>query len=112
MLERGIASSRMKDWYDTWLLSRNFAFDPTLLAAVSATLAARQILTPTAEPIALSEAFAADASKLAQWNGFVRKAGIEDAPALAEAVRQSRALLAPVWDGAPVKSWSPGGPWR
>ena len=80
MVKLGLLNSRMKDFYDIWLLSRQFAFDgPTLATAIEKTFAHRG--TPiTPEPTAFSAAFATDASKATQWRAFLRKSRLDNAP--------------------------------
>jgi hypothetical protein len=57
----GIANSRMKDFFDIWVLSRRFEFDGTVLRrAIEATFTRRETKLPTAPPLALSAEFAND----------------------------------------------------
>lgn len=59
-------NSRMKDFYDVWLLARHFAFDGSVLAkAIAATFANRETAIDV-EPIAFTPAFTAQASTVAQ----------------------------------------------
>lgn len=61
MVALGRANSRMKDFYDIWILSRSFAFDDDRLArAIAATFARRGTVIPAEPPDALTPAFAAD----------------------------------------------------
>ena len=70
----GMATSRMKDLYDLWILARYFAFEgPTLCQAIRATFARRQTALPDSLPLVLSSAFAEDSAKRTQWQAFVRK---------------------------------------
>lgn len=72
MVALGRANSRMKDFYDIWILSRSFAFDDDRLArAIAATFARRGTEIPTDLPDALSPAFATDEQKQQQWRVFV-----------------------------------------
>lgn len=72
MVALGHANSRMKDFYDIWILSRSFSFDVDRLArAIAATFAQRGTEIPTELPDALSPTFAADEQKLKQWRVFV-----------------------------------------
>jgi hypothetical protein len=118
MVKLGLVNSRMKDFYDIWLLSRQFDFDgPTLATAVSRTFANRK--TPVvAAPFALTPAFATDVGKKAQWRAFLRKAKLDDAPAdLQEVVDALAAFLLPVagavhGGGAFERAWQAPGPWQ
>ena len=73
MVALGRANSRMKDYYDVWMLTSVFEIDPERLRrAIVATFARRSTVIPTAVPDGLSEAFAADAAKQRQWDAFAR----------------------------------------
>ena len=72
MVALGRVNSRMKDFYDIWILSRSFEFtDDRLARAIAATFARRDTPVPTVLPDALTPAFAADEQKQRQWKAFV-----------------------------------------
>lgn len=108
-------NSRMKDFYDIWLLSRQFDFDGANLAeAVRRTFDQRG--TPIAgEIVAFKEAFARD--KQNQWTAFRNRLGQEGAPAsFAEVVAAVAGFIGPIVSviksEAPVPGrWSAPGPW-
>lgn len=73
MVTLGMANSRMKDFYDVWMLTRAFTLDPNRLRrAVDATFARRDTSLLASVPEGLSDAFAADPGKQAQWQAFAR----------------------------------------
>ena len=73
MVALGRANSRMKDYYDVWMLTSAFEIDPERLRrAIVATFARRSTVIPAEVPDGLSEAFAADAAKQRQWDAFAR----------------------------------------
>lgn len=73
MVALGRANSRMKDFYDIWILSKSFDFAGDRLArAIAATFARRETAVPVDLPDALTPAFANDEHKQRQWNAFVR----------------------------------------
>ena len=73
MVVLGLANTRMKDFYDVWLLSRNYAFDEERLSrAIIATFERRATTIPTDAPDALTQKFASDMAKQRQWTAFVR----------------------------------------
>ena len=86
MVVLGITNSRMKDYYDLWILSNSFDFDQERLAqAISATFARRGASIPDEVPDTLTPAFAEDAMKQQQWQAFKRDLATEtgiDAPFL------------------------------
>lgn len=74
MVWLGIANSRMKDFYDIWIIMQKFSFEGHILSeAIEATFARRQTSLPTEAPLALTSAFANDAAKQTQWKAFLRK---------------------------------------
>ena len=78
MVALGRANSRMKDFYDIWILSRSFTFDDDRLArAIAATFARRGAEIPTELPDALSPAFAADEQKQRQRQAFVADVALD-----------------------------------
>jgi hypothetical protein len=117
MVKLGILNSRMKDFFDIWVMSRQFDFDGVTLAeAILKTFSTRGTKIP-AEPIALTDAFAEDATKAAQWHGFLRKNRLSKAPRdLAEVIVSIGAFLKPISErlaaGHVFKSiWKAPGPW-
>lgn len=72
MIALGRVNSRMKDFYDIWILSRSFTFDDDRLPrAIAATFERRGTAIPQDLPDALTQAFAEDAAKRRQWRAFV-----------------------------------------
>ncbi|MDH3209455.1 MAG: nucleotidyl transferase AbiEii/AbiGii toxin family protein [Burkholderiaceae bacterium] len=72
MVALGRANSRMKDYYDVWMLMSTFDFEPgRMRRAISATFARRNTVIPEVVPDGLSDAFAADPGKQRQWEAFV-----------------------------------------
>lgn len=117
MVQLGMANSRMKDFYDVSVLAKDFDFDGELLSrAIRATFECRKTAIPTTTPVALTAAFAEDATKKTQWSAFIRKSGVRDAGSLAEAIVAVRAFveapLVAAANGTPSpRSWRAGGPW-
>jgi predicted nucleotidyltransferase component of viral defense system len=110
-------NSRMKDFYDVWLLASWFAFDGALLAkAVAATFANRETGIDVA-PIAFTPDFTEQASTLAQWTAFRGRLPNTDFPEkLSEVVTFLAEFLLPVARACATgesfdRRWAPGGPW-
>ena len=77
MVVFGRANSRMKDYFDIWMLSRSFEFERSRLArAISSTFARRRTAIPEGTPDALSPAFAEDERKQRQWEAFGRDVAV------------------------------------
>ncbi|MGH8462220.1 MAG: nucleotidyl transferase AbiEii/AbiGii toxin family protein [Stenotrophobium sp.] len=85
MVSLGRANSRMKDFYDIWILSKIYTFDDGRLSqAIKATFGRRATDIPSELPDGLTLAFAQDAEKVTQWGAFVRN--LSAAPQSLEAV--------------------------
>ena len=70
----GMANTRMKDYFDLWVLLTEDTLDGSdLRRAVEATFRRRQLAIPSAVPSGLSDAFAQDAMKQKQWVAFLKK---------------------------------------
>jgi predicted nucleotidyltransferase component of viral defense system len=119
MVSLGIANSRMKDFYDIWIISTTFEFEGWLLAkAVQATFERRGTVIPSAPPMALTPEFGNDAAKQQQWRAFIAKGRLlVAAPALAEVTNHLATFLWPVTQAIVQKqvfrgTWPQGGGWR
>lgn len=117
-VSRETINSRMKDFYDMYMMGKHLKFNGVSLAkAVSATFANRSTSIPSETPPALSPDFAAVPGKQEQWNAFTKKLQIEDPPALADTVLSLAEFLLPVLQAAAANqpydlTWPPGGPWE
>lgn len=95
MVMLGLANTRMKDFYDIWMLSRNYDFDGERLSrAIAATFERRGTAIPEDVPDALSPVFTADATKQRQWAAFVRDLDA-DSPPLEMVVNDLAGFLMP-----------------
>ena len=74
----GMTNTRMKDYFDLWVLLHDAALDDAeVRRAISATFGRRQMPIPADVPVGLSDTFAADAGKQTQWRAFVKKNRLE-----------------------------------
>jgi hypothetical protein len=70
MVKLGMLNNRMKDFFDLWGLSRDFAFDGEILAhAINATFEARGTVIPAESPMALTAEFYDDRGKECSMEG-------------------------------------------
>lgn len=112
MVTLEMLNSRMKDFYDVWLLSKQFEFDYAVLReTVEITFRQRGTGLSSEVPLAFTEAFSTDSTKKVQWAAFTRRMGDLDVPPLPVAVSQIATFLGPVLLGEPQRLWTPGGPW-
>lgn len=118
LVSLGIRNSRMKDFFDLWVIAKTFSFDGAVVAAaVRATFARRQTAIPTETPVAFTPDFADDASKQAQWSAFLKRTNLAMAPEplpelLAFVAGFAMPVLESVRDSKPfAKKWPAGGAW-
>jgi hypothetical protein len=117
MVKLGMLNSRLKDFFDVWLLSRQFNFaGRTLVTAIAKTFATRRTVI-LAEPMVLTDAFAAAPGKQTQWQGFIRRSRLLHAPDhLADVVTTLAVFLGPIarslTSGQVFEhDWHAPGPW-
>lgn len=118
MVKLGVLNSRMKDFYDIWVLSQSFDFNGVQLSqAIRRTFENRRTPLHTA-PTVFEPSFAQENGKQVQWHAFIRKAHLTGAPEdFANVAAAIKAFLEPVVaalaDGRAFREeWKAPGPWR
>ncbi len=118
MVRLGVTNSRMKDFYDLWFLSQQFACDGgRLCEAIRSTFERRQTTPPVGTPLALSSEFYNDREKQTQWTGFLKRSGLNPTDFSLPDVcgTLEHFLLPPTVAVAKKQSfkehWPAGGPW-
>ncbi len=116
MIKLDALNSRMKDFYDIWLLSRQFNFsNKDLQKAIDLTLHNRKTELPE-ELTPFSDKFIID--KTTQWNAFSKKMKIDTVPVeFSEIVHHIEKFLDPAISGIRSQSdsdlqWEAPGPWK
>ncbi|MEJ2415860.1 MAG: nucleotidyl transferase AbiEii/AbiGii toxin family protein [Exilibacterium sp.] len=116
MVKLGILNSRMKDFYDIWLLSRQFNFNGSQLAqAIQLTF--KQRGTALSDNIVAFQAPFIE-EKQVQWTAFCRRINQEYLPNdFSDIVAQVTSFLAPIIEAARsgqpfVKIWMAANEWR
>jgi hypothetical protein len=119
MVTLGILNSRMKDFFDVWMIANEFEFSGSILcSAINSTFTRRDTPIPMEAPVALTDVFAVDKFKIIQWNAFTRKNQLKiNDKTLADIIDfLHRFLMPPVSSLANKKVfnniWPPGGPWK
>lgn len=99
IVSRGILNSRMKDYYDLWILIRDGLVQANpVRQAVMNTFERRRTPVPISCPVGLSLEFVQDATKISQWKGFLRKSGL-DAGELSDVVALIREFAGKLFAG-------------
>lgn len=119
MVSLGVANSRMKDFYDLWLMTNLFEFDGVILQeAIENTFSRRDTLLPTSAPKALTSEFYKNKQKQIQWNAFIRKLKPRHPPKdLADNILRISEFLMPVTDAIKnhkksPRTWYPDCGWK
>jgi len=120
MIRKGLLNSRVKDYYDVWMLSRSVSFAGGNLAeSIAATFGQRGTGVPSSRPAVLSDDYAKHPERMTQWSAFVsrlRVSGIEAPDSLVEVVDDTNAFIMPPAIAAAVGqpfslNWVPGKGW-
>lgn len=117
LVSLGIANSRMKDFFDLWVLARQADFDGDILTqAIRATFDRRTTTLPDGVPFGLTEDFAQDRQKQIQWQAFLSKNAL-DPVALTDVLDLLRGFLMPPLraiptDVPPSVQWNHEDGWR
>jgi predicted nucleotidyltransferase component of viral defense system len=117
MVSRGVANSRMKDFFDIYGLAETRTFDgDTMRAALAATFGRRKTAIPIERPLALTREFGDDPQKVVQWSAFVRRTRRAHLTDLSVIVGTLERFLWPALQAARREEpwpyhWSNCGPW-
>lgn len=96
IVSKGIENSRLRDYYDIWLLSTSHShLGSDLAAAIAATFAHRGTVLPPEVAPGLTASFYSEPDRQSQWRSFLDTKGV-DAPAdLAEVCAAIVAFVTP-----------------
>ncbi|MHB0867734.1 MAG: nucleotidyl transferase AbiEii/AbiGii toxin family protein [Thermoleophilia bacterium] len=121
MVNPGLVNSRLKDFYDIWMLAQTLGFDGReLAAALSATFSRRGTALPSEAPVALTDEFTRQPATTTMWKTYRRTlaaSNIEVPETLEEVVHVITRFIMPVAAAAATgepfeKSWSPDLGWQ
>lgn len=117
VVKLGITNSRMKDFYDLWVLAQDFQFDGQVLAeALEATFRRQKTEMPAAVPLPFTPEFAKN--KATEWRAFLRKSKLPvEGITLERVTADLRSFLMPPAQAVAAGKkfdmvWYPGGPWK
>lgn len=112
LVSLGATNTRLKDFYDLWLIARTFRFTAgDLSKAIQRTFERRRTALPTEVPTGLSDRFAAD--KAGQWRAFLVRERLAAAPAdFGRIIEDLRLFVLPLLanDDGGACAWTPSGP--
>jgi predicted nucleotidyltransferase component of viral defense system len=98
MLYLADANSRMKDFYDVYVLSKTFCFDGRVLyEAINQTIQ-RRGTSLSKTPTVFSESFRKLKDKQTQWNAFIRRIGAKIDTGFDDVVLLIKVFLFPIYE--------------
>lgn len=98
MIALGIANSRIKDFYDIWVIASGMALDGQLLVdAVSVTFTQRDSVCDDRPLTIFSDEFIQNGNKQKQWAAFLNKNRLQSDMSFPELMGQLQAMLEPVY---------------
>ena len=118
MVKLGILNSRMKDFYDIWILSRTSDFEGNILAEAVAKTFEKRNTPVTLDAALFNPSFGKDGDKNVQWRGFIRKTKLINAPdSFEEVMTAVKLFLEPLAASIAERrafnsNWIAPGPWR
>ena len=119
MIKLGLLNSRMKDFYDIWLMTRQFEFKGANIAsAIKKTFNNRKTDIPNKKPLFADEIYDEKSDRQTLWNAFLKKGDIQHAPEnLSTTARKiEQFLIKPlnaIWEKQVFdKEWKSAGPWK
>ena len=81
MIKLGLLNSRMKDFYDIWLMMRQFEFEgANLVEAIKKTFKHRKTDVPQNKPLFADEIYDKKSDRQALWSAFLKKGDIQHVP--------------------------------
>ncbi len=118
MVKLGFLNSRMKDFYDLWLMTRQFEFEgESLTKALQATFTHRKTPLPIKPPFFAAQIYDKKSDRQELWSAFLKKSRMKNTP---ESLGQAAAWIEAFLE-IPLKAlagktsfehkWSAPGPW-
>lgn len=97
MVVLGRLNSRMKDFFDLWMIASQFDFQGSELATAVRKTFENRHTDIDADPVALTSSFTADEKTEMQWKAFVKRMRIEHVPGSLDEIREPlRQFLIPI----------------
>ncbi len=119
MIKLGSLNSRMKDFYDIWLMLNQFDFDGTiLLEALKRTFKNRKTPLPQRNPLFAEEIYDEKSDRQILWKAFLNKGNIKRAPEKLNLIAKTieKFLIKPIIainkNKLFNKKWKALGPWK
>ncbi len=80
----GLVNSRLKDYFDLWLLAHSGLEETTLIQSIRATFNRRETAIPKETPSGLTPAYAQNPDRAKQWTAFQKRVSATACPSSLE----------------------------
>jgi predicted nucleotidyltransferase component of viral defense system len=111
MVRHAELNSRLKDYYDLWLLAETFEFDShSMKKALETTFTTRETELPKERPISLTAKYASD--NQARWDNFLRKLKLENNSFIEVIELIWKFLKEPLQTSDRGRTWIPNKGWK
>lgn len=113
MVELGIANSRLKDFFDLWMIASQFELEGDILMdAIAATFKRRETEIHLQDLTVFSDGFKLDQQKATHWKAFLNKNQLDATKSFPEVMTALEAFLLPPYSCLASKTafslqWSP-----
>lgn len=98
MISLSVLNSRMKDFYDIYILSKSDNFEGRVLQeAIAETFDRRKTLIEKEHPV-FTENFYIDVARLVQWNAFLKRTNITDDLSFEAVMKRIHEFIKPVYE--------------
>jgi len=98
MIALGIANSRIKDFYDIWVMASDMTFEASLLLdAINATFERRETEISDVALTVFDELFMHDESKQKQWKAFLGRNALKSEMSFSDLMAQLQKFLEPIY---------------
>lgn len=119
MVKLGLLNSRMKDFYDIWIMIHQFDFNGSeIIEALKKTFKHRKTILPERKPLFAEEIYDEKSDRQTLWQAFLKKGDIKHAPDKLHtiAIEIEEFLVEPI-DASMSnkefkKTWSVSGHWK
>jgi Nucleotidyl transferase AbiEii toxin, Type IV TA system len=97
LVDLGMTNSRLKDFYDLYVLLTHFEINKEQIKeALAATFEKRKTQLPNKTPLALTAEFYKDKAKLLQWKAFLRKSNLLEDINLEQVIRKLDSIFSEI----------------
>lgn len=107
IIHNGYLNSRYKDFYDIYILSKNYAFSYGELKEAFIETFENRKTRMTMDTAAFREDFLNDPVHQTRWNGFLKKKRAFVQVSMPEVINRIKSFVKPIFEGDEKDRWNP-----